>query len=69
MSELFTYGEVGGVGGNPGSYPDCENCCKGTLTCVRPGKLNSKLSEEVTVYFVLIVLKIVQGLSNRTSVR
>ena len=22
MSELFTYGEVGGVGGNPGPYPD-----------------------------------------------
>jgi len=22
MSELFTYGEVGGVGGNSGPYPD-----------------------------------------------
>jgi hypothetical protein len=25
MSELFTYGEVGGAGGNPGPYPDCSN--------------------------------------------
>jgi len=22
MSELFTYGTVGGAGGNPGSYPE-----------------------------------------------
>jgi hypothetical protein len=22
MSELFTYGSVGGAGGNPGSYPE-----------------------------------------------
>jgi len=22
MSELFTYGSVGGVGGNPGPYPE-----------------------------------------------
>ena len=26
MSELFTYGEVGGVGGNSGPYPDLTAC-------------------------------------------
>ena len=39
MSELFTYGEVGGVGGNSGPYPDAHAnlwlgrrvaCCHGS---------------------------------------
>jgi len=28
MSELFTYGSVGGAGGNPGSYPDVSQTTK-----------------------------------------
>jgi hypothetical protein len=39
MSELFTYGSVGGVGGNPDSYPEEKEV---SVVCI--GKQNDTYS-------------------------
>jgi hypothetical protein len=38
MREYFTYGSVGGAGGNPGSYPAANPAIASLLQAGRPGR-------------------------------
>ena len=47
MREYFTYGSVGGAGGNPGSYPAANPAGASRLQSLRPVRRVAELTSEV----------------------